>query len=140
MADSRAQRILRKHNELRSNRYNWEEHWREISQLIMPKHSQDFNTGGYQTMTRGEKRRQHQYDSTGESALVKFASFMESMLTPLSGSWHYLRFRRGSVNRMMRTTRGALTKSLMKKMELYLEEVNDILFEERYASASRYTS
>lgn len=73
---------------MQGDRSNWESHWEEVARLVLPSYSGVFASQGFRSP--GEKRTEHQFDSTAGSALVKFASVMESMLTPRNQTWHRL--------------------------------------------------
>jgi len=86
--DSVAEAIIKKANQLQGLRVNWESHWEEIAERILPNYSTAFNGTG--NISKGEKRNQEVFDSTGAIALSRFASAMESMLTPRQQTWHRL--------------------------------------------------
>ena len=83
-----AAKICDEFKRMQGERTNWESHWEEVARLVLPSYSGVFESSGMRT--GGEKRTEHQYDSTAGSALVKFASVMESMLTPRNQTWHRL--------------------------------------------------
>jgi hypothetical protein len=115
--------VLREFGQLEGARGIWEQHWEEVSRVVLPYYSTSFNTQGM--VTPGQERSQHQYDVTANLALWKFAAAMESMLTPANGKWHKLR---------------PTDKALMKDREtaLWFEQVNDLMFRYRYAAHSGY--
>jgi len=83
-----AAKICDEFKRMQGERTNWESHWEEVARLVLPSYSGVFESAGMRSP--GEKRTEHQYDSTAGSALVKFASVMESMLTPRNQTWHRL--------------------------------------------------
>lgn len=84
----KAAEIVREFQRMQGERTNWESHWEEVARLVLPSYAGVFTSMG--TRTDGAKRTEYQYDSTAGSALVKFASVMESMLTPRNQTWHRL--------------------------------------------------
>lgn len=83
-----AARICDEFKKLQGERATAESHWEEIARLVLPSYSGVFTSP--ETRIEGQKRTEYQYDSTAGSALVKFASVMESMLTPRNQTWHRL--------------------------------------------------
>ncbi len=123
--DSVADGVVKRAKELQGNRANWESHWEEIAERILPNYSTSFN--GYGNISQGDKRTQEVFDSTGSIALTRFASAMESMLTPRQGTWHRL---------------APSDPYLMKDraVRLWFEDVNRILFKYRYAPKANFAS
>ena len=121
----RTKHIIQLFNQLRSTRGVWEGHWEEIAQRVLPSYSQSFVTR--QTQTPGAKRTQQMYDATAALALPKFAAAMESMLTPRSGKWH----------RMVPADKFLLRN---RSVRLWLDDLNDALFQYRYAPRANFAS
>ncbi len=67
-------------NKLKSDRVNWEQHWEEVSELVIPR-----KNDVYGTRTPGDKRRERVYDSTGEHVNELLASALQSNLTNPAG-------------------------------------------------------
>jgi hypothetical protein len=112
--------LLQKHNQLVSNRYNYDTTWQRIADLILP------NQASFTTKrSEGERTDQAQYDSTGALALDRFASAIESILVPRTQRWHKL---------------VAIEPELNDNIEVqkYLEEVTEILFRYRYQASSGF--
>lgn len=121
--DSRAQEIIRQHDQMVGERGTWENHWKEIAERILPR--QDWFT--ISNRTQGDKRTEKMFDSTAALALERFAAAMESMLTPRTQHWHKLK-----VNDEY------LAKD--KQVQMYLEEVTNILFQVRYSPKANFAS
>jgi hypothetical protein len=121
--DGIAQQIVHRLGRLKSNRGNWESHWEEIAQRVLPSHAQTF-TG---TTSAGVKKNQELYDSTAAMACTKFAAAMESMLTPRNQRWHAL-------------TPMDKTLSRNRTARLWFEDANDVLFRYRYAPQANFAS
>ena len=67
------------------------------------------------------------YDATGALALTRFAAAMESMLTPRNSQWHSLQ-----------PSDPALKKR--RNVQLWFEELTQMLFKYRYAPAANFAS
>jgi hypothetical protein len=81
---------LKKHfNALKSDRNNWDDHWREVSELVMPRKENIFERGS--VFTRGEKRGNTRiYETTAIQSNVLLASALHGMLTNPSQPWFEL--------------------------------------------------
>lgn len=118
-----AHEVLREFGQLEGARGIWETHWEDTAKYVLPYYSTSFNTQGM--ITPGQERSQYQYDVTANMALWKFAAAMESMLTPANGKWHRLR-----------SADPALMKD--REVQLWFDQVNDLMFRYRYAAHSGY--
>src|SRR5437868_12237468 len=96
--DDVAQRLIKTYEFLFVNRGNWESHWQEIAERIYPAQSRLFQNR-LQNMTAGEKRNENVFDSTGSIGLSRFASILDSLLTPQNSQWHGLRASNKSLNK-----------------------------------------
>ena len=96
--------------------------WEEIARRVLPHFSGTF-AGGNQTP--GAKKNQEQFDTTAATALWRFQSAMESMLTPASSRWS--RFR--PVDPILRRNREAM---------LWYDQLTDVGFHYRYSSHSGF--
>jgi hypothetical protein len=74
---------------MRTARGSLDSLWRDITRMFCPDQDEFFES--QTSTTEGEKRNQHLYDSTGQMALNRFSSFMESVVTPRGSVWHTLR-------------------------------------------------
>lgn len=72
---------------MKGRRANWENHWQEIAERILPSHAV-FNT---KYLYGGEKRTGKIFDATSAFALTRHAAIMESLLTPHNQTWHKLK-------------------------------------------------
>lgn len=130
----------RRFESLASARFQWEQHWEEIAERVLPSHSGAFtrggagygsiNTfaeaaGGANTTARGSKRTNEMVDPTAALALPKFSAAHESMLTPRGQTWHRLI---------------ASNEDLMKnrQVQLWYDQVLRILFRYRYAPNANF--
>lgn len=123
MATQRARDLLQRHAAMESERYNFESQWNRVASLIDPSGAQ-FNERG---TTQGQRRDQFQFDATGSLALPRFAAAVESLITPRTQKWCKLV-----------STDKRLRDNIV--VQRYLDEVNDILFEMRYAPSAGFTT
>lgn len=120
--DSRADEIIRRQERLAGDRGIFEQHWREIAERILPR-SDYFRTN----RAPGDKHTEKVFDATANLALERFASAMESMLTPRTQRWHRL-------------------KTISQELDddpavrLWLDQVTDILFGVRYSPRANFAS
>lgn len=115
--------VLRRKAAMVSSRVNWEGHWEDIAQLVLPEVSGSMTSNGM--TTPGAKRTQFQYDSTAAMALSRFAAILDSLLTPRNSKWHTLQ-----------ATDPELNKS--RAVKLWFEEATRLLFHHRYASTANF--
>lgn len=104
-------------------RGNWETHWQEIKERIWPQ-THDFTN---RFSTPGEKRNQEVFDSTAAIALNRFASILDSLLTPRNQTWHRVMSSMDDVNKD-------------RQARLYFEDVTRILFKYRYSTIANFAS
>lgn len=126
MTDDRVQDVIKRVEKARGDRGNWESHWTEIAELVLPSYSDLFESRGAY-VSNGEKKTEKQFDATAPSALTRFASVMESILTPRQQTWHSLK---------------PSDQYLMKdyQTKLWYEEATKVLFRHRYGAKSFYAS
>ena len=123
-----AEEILRMYARLSGKRGNWESHWLEIAERVIPNHRTQFESLGKGSLaTKGDRRTEYIFDSTASIALTRFASILDSLLTPRNQTWH----------RIM-TSNPELNKD--RTVRLYFEEVNRALFKYRYAPVANFSS
>lgn len=127
MKDSEiAQEIVAQFNRISRNRGNFESHWQEIAERILPSYSQQFSPQS-RNMSQGQKKSELIFDSTAAIALNRFGAILDSLLTPRSNTWHKL---------MVSNTQ--LSKD--RQVGLYFEEANRLLFKYRYAPNANFSS
>lgn len=80
--------LIKREENLRANRTNWETMWQELATYILPSKA-DFNT----EVTPGTKRAAEVYDSTAVHANQMLAASLHGSLTSPASQWFYLRFR-----------------------------------------------
>jgi hypothetical protein len=118
--------IIADYQRMSGTRGNFESHWQEVAERMIPNHSQQFLNRGM-NYTEGNKRTQELYDSTAMIALNRFAAILDSLLTPRNQTWHRL---------------VPSDPKLMKSypVRLWFEEVNRILFKYRYEPHANFAS
>lgn len=124
--DEKAGQLIRDWQYLFGLRGNWNTHWTEIAQRIWPQHAFLFQQFA-QLTTKGDKRNQELYDSTGLIALQRFGAILDSLLTPRNQFWHQI----------VPDDRSLLKD---KATVMWFEKVNDILFQQRYNAHANFAS
>lgn len=122
-----ASKIIAMHGRMVEMRSTWETHWQEIAEVVITRKAEFTKGKNSPDQMRGEKRQQKAFDATAGLALERFAAAMESMLTPRNARWHKL----------------AVTDKRLKdnhEVNKYLDEVTDILFQNRYAPSANFAS
>jgi hypothetical protein len=125
VAETKADEALRLYQQVSTSRGVWESHWQEIAERILPAYSQTFRPGG--NSTPGAKKTELMFDSTGAVALGRFASVVDSLLTPQNKTWH-----------LLKPSLRALQKD--RQTALWFESLNEALFKYRYAPQSNFAS
>lgn len=118
--------IIKEFKQISSNRGNLESHWQEVAQRMIPNEAPYFNALN-QSTSSGEKRTQYIYDSTAVVALGRFSAILDSLLTPRNQKWHRLEASDPSLNRQ-------------REVQLYFDQVNELLFRFRYSSKANFAS
>lgn len=88
-----AQSIIKRRNQAKARRSNWETLWDEIARYVMP-NKEDF----IHERSKGEKRGSDLYESTAVEANQLLAASMQGALTPSSARWFDFRFRSKALN------------------------------------------
>lgn len=116
MSDDIGKFVETQHGHMKGRRANWENHWQEIAERILPSHAVFNKKHRY----GGEKQTQKIFDATSAFALTRHAAIMESLLTPHSAMWHKLKTPFPEIN-------------AKDEVAAYFEAVNRILFGMRYS-------
>ncbi len=119
---SDASQIINQHEQMAADRSQFETHWQEITERVLPRQDQWFGT----VRTQGDKRTSKIFDSTAPLALTRFAAAMESIATPRAERWHKL------------TPQWPLEED--KDSRTWLEEITKQLFRVRYSPRSNFAS
>jgi hypothetical protein len=86
MTDSRRQQYLRRWGALKNERADWYDHWKEISEYMLPRSGRFFTTD----RNKGDKRYNDIIDSTGTRALRVLAAGMMAGMTSPARPWFRL--------------------------------------------------
>lgn len=86
--DKMVAQINRKYEKLLNYRNNWEHHWQELADYLLPRKA-DITKRRMQ----GSKRSERIFDSTGIHAVELLAAHLQSMLTNVSMSWFTMGYR-----------------------------------------------
>ena len=78
---------------LQEKRSNWESHWQEVSDYMLPR-----NAEITKERARGDKRHTQIYDATAIHALELLAASLHGMLTSSANKWFSLRFKETELN------------------------------------------
>ena len=85
--DKRAAALMKRFASLQNQRQNWESHWQEVADYIVPRKA-DIT----KKRTSGDKRTELIFDGTAIHAAELMASSLHGMLTNASTPWFALRF------------------------------------------------
>ncbi len=118
--------IIREFQQVSKYRGNFETHWQEIAQRMIPNEAPYFNAFG-QVRTQGEKRTQFIFDSTAVVALNRFASILDSLLTPRNQTWHRIMATDDKLNKR-------------RDVQLWMDTANELLFKYRYLPNANFSS
>ena len=78
---------------LMEKRSNWESHWQEVSDLMLPRKAEITKE-----RARGDKRNTQIFDATAVHALELLAASLHGMLTSSANRWFSLRFKETQLN------------------------------------------
>lgn len=120
--DSRAKDLVRRHEQMKSARGNYNSMWQEIADRIFPRQAEFVAK-----RSAGEKRTERQFDSTAPLALERFAAALHSLLTPSTQMWHRLRVVDEDLNKS-------------RDVRVYLDSVTELLFRARYRTDANFSS
>lgn len=121
--DDIIQSVLEGFSDAQAKRAVFSSHWEDVARVVLPYYEQSFFTNTL--MTPGQERGQSMFDATANTALFRFAAAMESMLTPRNGKWHRIRITDPVLNKR-------------RQVQLWCDQVNDLLFHYRYLAGSGY--
>jgi len=119
----KADEVCKRSEQEMGRRGNFDNHWQEVKDRIYP------STSGFTTKreSQGIKKTQELYDSSGATALNRFAAIMDSYLTPRNSTWHRVLSDDDAVNKN-------------RDARIYYEDVTRILFKHRYAPVANFAA
>ena len=106
-----AQSYIKRYEELRGDRRNWEHHWQEVAEVILPR-----RTDIVGSRTPGDKRNLKAIDSTGIIANELLAAGLHGMMTNPASKWFTLRISNQALNQEA-------------AVKMWLENVERIIYE-----------
>lgn len=110
---------------LRLARVNFDQHWDEVAQLVLPSYRNTFSYGAMSY--QGEKKTELQVDSSAALALTRFSAILDSLLTPRNMFWHALAVDNEELAKV-------------RDVKLYFEAVTKVLFKQRYKPTANFSS
>ena len=93
MEDPRAAMLMKRYGTLQTQRQNWESHWQEIADYIVPRKA-DIT----KKRTSGDKRTELIYDGTAIHAAELMSASLHGMLTNAATPWFSLRYENDELN------------------------------------------
>ena len=117
---------LRAFSALESDRGNFESYWEDTARVVLPRYRDSFMSSPA-NQSKGDKRYFEMYDATASIAAERFASVVESLITPRNQRWHRL----VATDTRLRNDRDT---------KLWFDEVTDILFQWRYSPRANFAS
>lgn len=106
-------------------RSTFENHWDDVARVVLPHYADSFQPDNIRTP--GQERGLEMYDATANTALFRYASAMNSMLTPAGSRWHGIRIADPKLNKL-------------RSVRLWCDQVGEIMFHYRYGARSGYQS
>jgi hypothetical protein len=82
----KARIIINRYDSIKSKRHNWENHWEEVAEVVLPRKNNIFTN----KQTKGDKRNQNLYDSTAIHSNELLSSALHGMLTNPTVEWFEL--------------------------------------------------
>lgn len=122
-----AAEVIRQFERLRSLRSNFDEHWRQVAERVIPTQRYEFDSAPTPNRIRGEERNERMFDSTAAIALGRFTSIMDSLLTPRNSTWHRLKVSNPELARD-------------RSVKLWFDEATRLLFQFRYTPNANFAS
>ena len=87
-----AKNLLKRYDRLKSQRQNWESHWQEVADYMMPR-----KADVTKSRSKGDKRTELIFDSSPLQAVELLAASLHGMLTNPSTPWFSLRFKENDI-------------------------------------------
>lgn len=110
-------------SEAQTWRSTFENHWDDVSRVVLPQMADSFQPDNINVP--GQERGREMFDTTANTALYRYASAMNSMLTPAGSTWHGIRIADPKLNKL-------------RSVRLWCEQVTEILFHYRNSARSGY--
>jgi hypothetical protein len=110
---------------LRSDRGNFNTQWEEAAALVIPAHRDSFTGLMLAQNVQGQKKTELQFDSTAAFSAQRFASVIESLVTPQASIWHLLK----AVDPMLRKKRA---------VREFFDALSETLYNYRYRPIANF--
>lgn len=122
MADERATHLHDRLKKLRAERWNFDTTWERIARVVLP------TSIGFTTKyAPGTNINTEIFDSTAQLALPRFASAIDTLITPQTSTWHQL---------MPKDK----TLAYRDDVRRFCDDLNALLFRVRYAPKANFAS
>ena len=117
-----AKELIDKQSKLEADRSTFEQHWSEVSELVLVRYDTFFE----KNPTPGERRDRKKFDDTATLALDHGAAAIEGVVSPRGQMWHGI----------------GLPEQIEKDQEAqeWAEKVTRFLFKKRYSARSNFAS
>ncbi len=90
----KAKMILERYGSLKTDRKNWESHWQEVADYMLPR-----KANITKSRSKGDKRSELIFDGTATHALELLAASLHGMLTNTVSPWFSLKYKNDNLNR-----------------------------------------
>ena len=120
----RAKDILREYEDVKQNRSQLENDFREISERLKPEHAQYWFGSQAATQQPQQFSKRH-IDVSGVIALERFVAIFNSIATPFQSRWHLLKASDPALNNK-------------RRVNLYFDQLTSTLFKQRYAARAGF--
>ena len=90
-----AKEVAASFQQIKGKRKNWEEHWQEIADYVLPRRA-DVTT----VRSKGDKRSENIFDGTAMNAAELLSSSLHGMLTNAASPWFSMRFKDENISAM----------------------------------------
>lgn len=111
---------------LRTERSHWDQQWEEAASRVIPAHRDSFiNRQSGLVTGGGEKKTELQFDATVGLACQRFASVMESLVTPQGSLWALLK----PVDRALQRNRA---------VRAFFDDLAEVLHNQRYRPKANF--
>ena len=116
--------VVRDFEEISGKRGNWESHWEEIAERILP-HTARLFTSARGESSKGSKKTELVFDSTAAIALGRFTSIVTYLLYPQNQIYHRLKSDNEHLNKD-------------RSVNLFFEDLNSRIWKTRHAPYSGF--
>lgn len=125
MAD--VEQLLSEYKGLKSQRYNWENHWQDIADVMLTNRAEFTDVH-----VKGDRRRDHLYDNSPALALRQLSASLHGLLKPESSQWFNIRVNdpnlmlRDDVKRWLSTCERRLRGAINAKRSKFIQATGEV--------------